>query len=317
MRKQRHFARLFFCLSIGLLLSIAHRALAAEPSSAGQTTIAIGRVSDNPKKHYKEFKPFIDYLARQLAPLGIREGKVVFTKDNHELIGHLRNGTVDIVSETPFSSLLYMDQTGAKILLRRWKNVSSRYSSIIFARKDSGIHSLEELKGKKIAFEDPGSTSGYLLPKAVFKQKGIEMVELKSLQDPVPPDKVGYLFAGGEINLTHWVHRGMAAAGALSDLEFRDPEEVPESFLPDFQPLYESIFVPRNLILVRAGMDPRLEEAIKQVLLSMKDEEDGQVIMRKFNKTSNFDELPGGSDEALREVRKLYELIREDILKSS
>ncbi len=275
--------------------------------------LTIGRVSDNPKKHYPEIKQFIDYVAKRLNPLGVKEGRVLLTRNNGEMIDLLKKGEVDLVTETPFSSLLYEERAGAKIILRRWKNVSSQYSSVIFVRKDSGIDSLEQLKGKKIAFEDPGSTSGYFLPRATFKQLGFELVPLKSFEDPVPADKIGYLFAGGEINLTHWVHRRLAAAGALSNIEFTDPEEVPEEYLPDFKEIYESILVPRNLILVRNGMDPSLEAAIQQLLIDMKDSEEGRKVMRKFNKTANFDELPGGAEEGLSEVRRLYHLIRDEI----
>ena len=40
------------------------------------------------------------------------------------------------------------------------------YYSIGFARKDSGITSMEDAKGKSFAFADPNSTSGYLVPAA-------------------------------------------------------------------------------------------------------------------------------------------------------
>ena len=38
------------------------------------------------------------------------------------------------------------------------------YHSVMFARKDSGIRTLEDLEGKVFAFNDPNSTSGYLIP---------------------------------------------------------------------------------------------------------------------------------------------------------
>lgn len=301
-------------LGVGMLLAGARQGLAQEPASVGQTTISIGRVSDNPKKHYPRCEAIVTYLAKELSSLGIREGKVVLAKTNQELIEKIKAGEVDLITETPFSSFLYEELAGTKILLRRWKKGSAMYHSVIFTRKDSRINRLEDLKGRKIAFEDPGSTSSYLLPRARFKQLGIPLVELKSFTDPVPPDKVGYLFSWGEVNMAHWVHKGLADAGALSNEEFLEADEVPEEFLPDFKVIFESIQVPRNLISYRPGLDPRLVEAVKRILLDAKKTEAGRRAMHQFGKTSNFDELFGGSEAALASVRELYQFLRGDIL---
>ena len=50
------------------------------------------------------------------------------------------------------------------ILVKTNLDGSYSYHSIGFARVDSGVSSLEDMKGKVFAFGDPNSTSGYLIP---------------------------------------------------------------------------------------------------------------------------------------------------------
>lgn len=130
----------------------------------GKKAIVLGRVSDNPKKHMAQLQSIADYVASKLVSHGITHGKVVIAKDNRQLINLLKQGRVDWISETPFSATLYEDQSLAEIILLRWKKGVSRYRTIFITRKDSGIEKLEDLVGKKIAFEDPGSTSGFYVP---------------------------------------------------------------------------------------------------------------------------------------------------------
>ena len=280
---------------------------------AEQDTITISRVSDHPKKNYKRLKPFIDYIAKNLEHMGIRKGKVLLAKDNHQLIKYLREGKVDIVTETPFSSIIYIEKAEAKPLLRRWKKSVPEYGSYIFVRKDRGIDSLEDLKGKVIAFEDPGSTTGYFLPKVTILKKGLEMVELKNYKQKPPSDKVGYCFAGGEPNIAHWVHKGLVDAGALSNIEYREPDEVPVGFLPDFKVIYKTEPVPRNLILVRGDMDTKMQTEVKDILINMRFNEDGKRIMWKLSKTLHFDEFPEGVEEVIKKFKEKYELVKEEI----
>ncbi|HEY4041548.1 MAG TPA: phosphonate ABC transporter substrate-binding protein [Rhodopila sp.] len=66
---------------------------------------------------------------------------------------------------------------------------STYYYSVMVVRADSDIKTLADMKGHSLAWADPNSTSGYLIPSATLKTKGI------SLEDGAYFSRTG--FAGG------------------------------------------------------------------------------------------------------------------------
>ena len=51
---------------------------------------------------------------------------------------------------------------------------STSYVSMLYTRADSGITSLAAMKGHSLAWADPNSASGYLIPRAEFRAMGID-----------------------------------------------------------------------------------------------------------------------------------------------
>jgi phosphonate transport system substrate-binding protein len=50
---------------------------------------------------------------------------------------------------------------------------STSYIAVMYARADSGITSLEQMRGRSMAWADPNSASGFLIPRAALRQAGI------------------------------------------------------------------------------------------------------------------------------------------------
>jgi ABC-type phosphate/phosphonate transport system substrate-binding protein len=71
--------------------------------------------------------------------------------------------------------------------------------------------------------------------------------------------------------------------------------------------LGESESVPRHLVSVRKDLPDPVVKRLKDILLNMHENEEGQKILGQTDNTTRFDSLPGG-EEAVR--RKLVELYR-------
>lgn len=60
------------------------------------------------------------------------------------------------------------------ILATLEKDGTKSYVSVMYVRADSGITSMEQMKGKAMAWSDPNSASGYLIPRAELRAAGID-----------------------------------------------------------------------------------------------------------------------------------------------
>ncbi|KAA3608951.1 MAG: phosphate/phosphite/phosphonate ABC transporter substrate-binding protein [Candidatus Scalindua sp. AMX11] len=276
-------------------------------------TLVIGRVSGRPKKHYKKLKPIVDFVVTRMKDLGIIDGSVLIAKDNNEMIKYLQEGKIDWVTETPFSAILLSEKTGAEIILRRWKRGVPDYRSVFFVRKDSGINSLNDLKNKKIAFEDAGSTTAYLVPFSVLKKRGFDLIELSSPREEPPLDKVGYTFVHGELNIATWVHEGLADIGAYSNLDWENRNDTPASYKRNLKIIHQTRPIPRSVELVRKDLDSNITTRIKEVLLNAHNDPEAKEPLYQYSHTTKFDELKGETVEGLQEVYKILNDMRGEL----
>ncbi len=219
----------------------------------------------------------------------------------------LRDGEVDVVFDTVFPALSYSSGADAKLLLREWRDGAPNYRSILFKRKETPIHDLADLVGRTLAFERPGSTTAYFVPKAELMAAGLQLRELKAPKQPPPPGSVGYVFAGSENNLVVWVHRGLVAAGAFSDIDWEQSEDMPPELKDDFEIFYRSAPLPRALVVVRPGLPPLLEEQIKQAFLAADTDAVG-IAALKARKVTRYDELTGEAAAGVEAARRLVAL---------
>jgi len=85
------------------------------------------------------------------------------------------SGKADFGALNTFSYVLAHERYGAEAALKVVRRGGeTTYKGQIIARTDSGIDSLYELHGKKMAYVDAASTSGYILPKALLDKNGIK-----------------------------------------------------------------------------------------------------------------------------------------------
>lgn len=206
------------------------------------------------------------YRAKIEEALGVPV-KVFTPADYDGVIQGLLGGTIDMawLGASAFAKIYLTDAKAVDLALTK-QNVdgSTGYYSIAFARKDSGITSLEDAKGKVFAFAEPNSTSGYLVPAAELTEK---YGDLKQYFSDVK-------FSGGHEQTIVGVANGDFAAGVswadgLGNWEdgynsgaFRKAADAGLVDMNDLVELWKSKPIPEGPMVVRAALPQDVKDKV-------------------------------------------------------
>lgn len=129
--------------------------------------------AENNEEMIKTFEPMRVYLEQKIGqPI-----KVFTATDYAGVIEAMKKKRVDIAWFGPLSYYLAEMEAGAEAFavgIREGSN-SHTYKSILITPCDSGIKSIKDLAGKNVAFVDPASTSGGLMPTYMVKKETGQM----------------------------------------------------------------------------------------------------------------------------------------------
>ncbi|MEM7763623.1 MAG: phosphate/phosphite/phosphonate ABC transporter substrate-binding protein [Pseudomonadota bacterium] len=277
---------------------------AASPAWAEQRVLVMGAVHDDPNSKYAQMRPIADHVQAALADRGIDSVEVLIVPDQSQMISLLRDGRIDWVSETPYTAAYLQRRANAEFLARRWKDGNATYRSVFFARKDSGINSLDDLKNRIVAFEHRRSTSGFFLPASMMNALELPLDSLATPRETPRLDTYGYVYSGNEYNSAMWVHKRLVDAGALSDSDWQNPAFFPAQFHDDMRVIATSDELPRGVELVRSGLDPTLKRALRDTLFGLRDAPEATAALLAYDQTAQFDAL---SDECLAALASIGE----------
>ena len=239
-----------------------------------------------------------DEFGRVLTKLTGIPVRVTVASDYAAVIEALRNRTADLAFVHPGGYVLASREAKATILVRNLWHGKSSFTSRIFVRKDSGIKSVEELRGRTIAFVDPASSSGYIYPMVLLIQKG-----LVKNRDPKTFFKE-VVFSGAHDASMRALLNGHVDAIASFDLAreqyLRDPTERERLIF-----VAETPEIPEAGIAARPGLDPAVFARIRAALLQIRAPEYADLLKRLYE----IDGFAPAEDRDYDPVRAAIELL--------
>jgi phosphonate transport system substrate-binding protein len=136
--------------------------------------VSIGATTtENQTATNARFQPLADYFKEKL---GV-EMRVQQASDYAAVVQALTAGHIQLARLGGSSYAAgWIDSNGGiePIAVPAELDGSLGYHSVLIVRSDSPYQSLDDLKGKTLAWADPNSTSGYLVPMVSLREAGIE-----------------------------------------------------------------------------------------------------------------------------------------------
>jgi phosphonate transport system substrate-binding protein len=224
--------------------------------------------------------------------------RVTVASDYAGVIEALRNRTADLAFVHPAGYVLASREARARIVARNLWHGKSSFTSRFFVRKDSGIQTLEDLRGKTIAFVDPASSSGYVYPMVLLIERG-----LVKNRDPKTFFRE-VLFAGSH-------DAGMLALLNAHVDALASFDQAPEQYVADpaerarITWIAETPAIPEAGIAVRDGLDPPLVEKIRVALLQIRAPRYADLLKRLYE----IDGFAPADDRDYDPVRAAVELL--------
>ncbi|WP_159945928.1 phosphonate ABC transporter substrate-binding protein [Rhizobium sp. 18065] len=256
-----------------LLATAALVALAGSVHAEDLKEFRIGILGgENEADRLRNYQCMTDKLP---AVLGVEKVSLFPAADYDGVIQGLLGGTLDY-AELGASGYakIYLAKADAvePILTTVQTDGSMGYYSIMVARKDSGMTKVEDIKGKKLGFADPDSTSGYLIPTVTLPE---------AIGGPVKEFVAETGFGGGHENLVLEVLKGTFDAGTTFGSgvgDFKDGytsgnlrKMVDKGILnmDDLVELWKSPLIPNGPVVVRTSMNEDMKTKFKQFMIDL------------------------------------------------
>jgi len=269
-------------------------ALAAAPAGAADRLHLVLTPSQKPTDLMATGEEFGQVLGK-LVGMPVR---VTVASDYAAVIEALRNRTADLAFVHPGGYVLASREAKATIVAKNLWHGKSSFTSRIYVRRDAGIKTVEDLRGKTIAFVDPASSSGYIYPMVLLIKRG-----LVTNRDPKSFFKE-VVFSGAHDASMRALLNGHVDAIASFDM-------AREQYLKDTAERERLIFVaetepiPEAGIAARDGLDPATFAKVRAALLQIRAPAHAALLKRLYE----IDGFETAADREYDPVRAAIELL--------
>jgi len=221
-------------------------------------------------KQVRRYEPLADYLAKKTG-VPVRLKALTYRGNVIENFQFLK---LDGAFFGSFSYVLAHAKLGVVVLARpEHPDGISSCHGVIFVRKDSGIHTVRQMRGKRLALVARATTTGYLFPSIFLKRAGV--------RNPETFFKEIYYAGSHEETIDDVLDRKADVGASKNTVYNRFAAEDPR-IGRDLVILGKSDDVPENALALRQDIEDSVKRKLVDALIAMHADPEGAKVLQAF-----------------------------------
>jgi phosphonate transport system substrate-binding protein len=227
----------------------------------------IAMVPEGSQKRVAEaYGPLVDYLNARLEGAKL----VLIGPKNHEVLeGSLASGIYDLALTSPLQTVRSTEH-GYRVISK--KADDSKFYGIWMVRRDSGIKTVGDLKGKKVCYPSRTGVAATILPKHFLKSHGLDVVR----------DVESFYTNSQEATILQ-VHAGKVSAGTVREFFWQDFQQKHPNEAADLEVKWKTQPLIDQAVIVRNNLPQAVTDRIAALLNGLHETDEGRAILSQVN----------------------------------
>ena len=243
----------------------------------------------NPQLLAHAYQPLVDHLNAQLTGARV---ELEASRDYHAYEEKFRARIPDILLANPWQTLEAM-KTGYRVIAMAGD--AEDFKGVFIVRKDSGIKTPADLKGKTVSYPAPTALAACIMPQYYLHRQGIDVN--RDIQNA---------YVGSQESSIMNVYLGKSAGGATWSQPWRLFQRDHPVEAAQLELLWETPPLMNNSVMLRDDVPAAVGDIIRKTLLDLAQMPEGQKILNGMS-TAYFHAADNDSYDKVRDYIATFE----------
>lgn len=243
----------------------------------------------NPKRLHEIFGPIANYLSEKIPSANF---KIEASRNYAAFDKKLYSRKFHFALPNPYQTVNALDK--GYVVFGKMAD-DENFRGIFLVRKDSGINSVTDLKGKAVSFPAPTALAATMMPQYYLQTNGLDVMK-----------DIDIRYVGSQESSIMNVMLGNTVAGATWPPPWRALSKERPELSKELKVIWQTSPLPNNSLIVRDDIDEKTLRKVKEIILSLHEHESGRAWLSKME-LSKFEQATDQTYQPVVEFLELFD----------